>query len=180
MVSRTNAVAIVLVLVAAGLSCHDRFQPHYTPDAGDGGSDSGPCEGVTCSGHGRCFHDGETAMCVCDPGYEPDDLECVPGGGDGDADADSDREHGRDADMDQETDRDEPLACPDDMVPVPPEGFCIDRYEASVGGGGRAASVPGVLPWVRVNRDAASAACQLAGKRLCTAVEWQAACQGAD
>ncbi len=43
-----------------------------TVDAGD------PCEGVTCSGHGTCQVTGGQAECICDPGYHPENLECVP------------------------------------------------------------------------------------------------------
>jgi formylglycine-generating enzyme required for sulfatase activity len=69
--------------------------------------------------------------------------------------------------------------CPDDMVFVPPAAVCIDRYEASAADGGVVAvSKPGVLPWRMVGYQEASAACTLAGKRLCTSPEWQAACGG--
>jgi hypothetical protein len=46
---------------------------------GDGDTDTegAPCSGVTCSGHGRCFDDGETAICVCDVGYYAESLDCV-------------------------------------------------------------------------------------------------------
>jgi len=43
----------------------------------DGDAVGDPCEGVTCSGHGRCFTDRGTAVCVCDDGYRADGLECV-------------------------------------------------------------------------------------------------------
>jgi hypothetical protein len=45
----------------------------------DGGSDadSDPCDGVTCSGHGRCLTDRGTAVCVCDEGYHAVGLECL-------------------------------------------------------------------------------------------------------
>ncbi|HEU5076418.1 MAG TPA: SUMF1/EgtB/PvdO family nonheme iron enzyme [Polyangiaceae bacterium] len=84
--------------------------------------------------------------------------------------------------------------CSDGMVLV--GSFCIDRYEAHLllaDGSGvhpanhplasgveyRAASGAGVLPQGYISRDEASAACQAAGKRLCKAREWQAACKGA-
>lgn len=82
--------------------------------------------------------------------------------------------------------------CSDDMVEVTPsagEPFCIDIYEASridataTAEGvdtARATSRVGVLPWRFVTYDDAEAACAAAGKRLCTAEEWQAACGGAD
>lgn len=68
------------------------------------------------------------------------------------------------------------------------EAFCIDRYEASrpdatVQSGGFGAqwpaqSKPGVLPWVKVTWGEAKAACERAGKRLCTGIEWQKAAGG--
>jgi sulfatase modifying factor 1 len=76
------------------------------------------------------------------------------------------------------------------------ESFCIDRYEAHLlvtgqtesvhppherprpGGEYVARSQPGVLPQGYVNRSEASDACARAGKRLCSAREWQQACKG--
>lgn len=83
------------------------------------------------------------------------------------------------------------LPCPDDMVPS--GTICIDRYEASRpdatatspgADDSRATSRPGVLPWfVNPMTSAAfaafEAACAAAGKRLCSADEWRAACAGA-
>jgi hypothetical protein len=40
-------------------------------------ADSDPCEGVTCSGHGRCEKIGDNIRCICDPGYTPQGLKCV-------------------------------------------------------------------------------------------------------
>jgi formylglycine-generating enzyme required for sulfatase activity len=54
---------------------------------------------------------------------------------------------------------------------------CIDLYEAS-DSGGNAASLGGVHPWIRLGTGAAGRGCANAGKRLCTAAEWQAACTG--
>ena len=63
--------------------------------------------------------------------------------------------------------------------------FEIDVYEASrfdatassEGIGSEVAcSISGVLPWTEVTFSEASAACQAAGKRLCTSDEWSAAC----
>jgi len=65
--------------------------------------------------------------------------------------------------------------------------FCIDVFEASrpdatVSSTGsdssKATSRPGVLPWQVQSNAEADAACQAAGKRLCTPAEWQMACQG--
>jgi formylglycine-generating enzyme required for sulfatase activity len=76
-------------------------------------------------------------------------------------------------------------------------GFCIDRHEAylmaDVGGaltphphfrrpepGARyvARSEPGVFPQAYISRVEAKAACEAAGKRLCTRKEWRRACRG--
>jgi len=58
--------------------------------------------------------------------------------------------------------------------------FCIDRYEATVASNGQAVSAAGVTPSVNVSQVEAEAACQKAGKRLCTAAEWLRACGGPD
>ena len=80
---------------------------------------------------------------------------------------------------------------PDDMVDVRDVNnvllFRIYKYEASrpnasatsVGTmSARSCSRPGVLPWGSVTETEAAAACAAAGKRLCTAAEWQRACEG--
>jgi hypothetical protein len=63
----------------------------------------------------------------------------------------------------------------------------VDLYEASrpdatgTSAGSmdhRPCSLPGRLPWTNVSQTDAAALCLAAGKRLCTEVEWQAACQG--
>jgi hypothetical protein len=36
-----------------------------------------PCAAITCSGHGTCQLEGESAQCVCEPGYEPSGLQCI-------------------------------------------------------------------------------------------------------
>jgi len=83
------------------------------------------------------------------------------------------------------------LDCPEDMVPVGSD-FCIDRYEASRPDATEldagtdetvATSRPGVLPWMvnPMTYDhflSFQAACQAAGKRLCTKEEWYASCTG--
>lgn len=92
---------------------------------------------------------------------------------DGDADADvaEDADHARDAD-------EEPLpqTCPEDMVEVPDQRFCIDRYEASIDETGAARSVAGELPASDVTWDRADAACRAAGKIICPREVWYAAC----
>jgi len=72
---------------------------------------------------------------------------------------------------------------------------CVDRFEAGLvredtgdvhppnqrpedGVRYRARSVSGVLPQAYVNRIEARAACEAAGKRLCTLGEWYRACRG--
>jgi formylglycine-generating enzyme required for sulfatase activity len=90
-----------------------------------------------------------------------------------------------------------PGLCPDEMASISGK-FCIDRHEASVeeldrdgkvtrlhphnreigGRRVRAVSRPGVLPQAYLDRNEAQAACEQAGKRLCTGDEWLAACRG--
>ena len=85
--------------------------------------------------------------------------------------------------------------CPDGMLGV--EGFCIDRYEASLAlvenDGSRspwspyahpgqlrviALSAPGMVPQGYITQLQAGDACAENGKRLCTDAEWLRACQG--
>ncbi|MEK7706093.1 MAG: SUMF1/EgtB/PvdO family nonheme iron enzyme [Myxococcota bacterium] len=77
--------------------------------------------------------------------------------------------------------------------------FCIDRFEASLDGGALGNAMQGtddtddsldgstqaearmhlgVVPRARVSWYQAKAACENAGKRLCTLTEWQSACRG--
>ena len=72
-----------------------------------------------------------------------------------------------------------PLFCPQDMVLVDlPPGkanrpffkVCIDRFEYP--------NNQGSIPSVNVSYDDAQKLCEKAGKRLCTAQEWQWACSG--
>ncbi len=84
-------------------------------------------------------------------------------------------------------------ACPDEMALVGTQGasVCVDRYEAALegrrfsqpvdgvdGGALVAASAKGKMPQVNISEPEAEAACESASKRLCTATEWRAACQG--
>lgn len=72
----------------------------------------------------------------------------------------------------------------DAMVLVPAntaynlKAFWIDSFEAKVGTGGKAVSVAGVDPEVNIDYAGAKAACETAGKRLCTYHEWKVACRG--
>jgi hypothetical protein len=78
------------------------------------------------------------------------------------------------------------------------EAFCIDRWEASLlrtlpndelgpwspylNPGNEnviAVSAPDLVPQGYITQTQAAAACQMAGKRLCTDAEWLRACQGA-
>ncbi len=92
----------------------------------------------------------------------------------------------------------ESLDCPDDMAPIPTERavYCMDIHEAShpeataespgpqeIAPGetpAAATSREGVLPWQIESNEAAQAACEAAGKRLCTPEEWEYACRGPD
>ena len=79
--------------------------------------------------------------------------------------------------------------CPFEMMAVDTVNLdlCIDRWEASrsdatsgqpgIDDAGPATSRPGVLPWVAISRSEAVTACRAAGKDLCTAAQWQHACQ---
>ncbi|MFO0711003.1 MAG: SUMF1/EgtB/PvdO family nonheme iron enzyme [Sandaracinus sp.] len=86
--------------------------------------------------------------------------------------------------------------CPSGMVPVT-ASFCVDRYEASLvevlADGSttewspyhnpgahrvRALSREGAVPQAYMDGVHAAAACEEAGKRLCTDTEWLRACQG--
>jgi hypothetical protein len=92
-----------------------------------------------------------------------------------------------------------PKGCPAGMAPIPSEtgGFCIDRYEAAVveilpkgktrphspytpvdGLRVKAVSKKGLVPQGYISAIEAKAACEAAGKRLCTPDEWLRACQG--
>jgi hypothetical protein len=126
-------------------------------------------------------------------GLEPDASWDT--GGDADADADADG----DTDTDADSDTDPQAVCPTDMVPVPASAalgvnapFCLDRYEASrndataVSMGSDtsiARSVAGVIPWSvnpmgEAHLATFEAACQAAGKHLCTEQEWYLSCTG--
>lgn len=76
--------------------------------------------------------------------------------------------------------------CPNGMARI--EEFCIDRWEAhllnqspyEVPSEGVAASEGFVVPQGYISGEVAQAACQNAGKRLCTSAEWLRACQGVE
>lgn len=69
------------------------------------------------------------------------------------------------------------------------EDFCIDRWEGSLKNhapfeapeaAGIAQTVYGAIPQGYISGEMAAAACEAAGKRLCTSPEWLRACQGPD
>jgi formylglycine-generating enzyme required for sulfatase activity len=121
----------------------------------------------------------------------PADARTLEAGGDdalGTVDAGAAGDGGSDAPSD---------GCPQEMARI--DSFCVDRYEAyvvEVDDGGvehphspyrtveglavRAKSAPGVTPQGYVSQVEASAACALAGKRLCDAQEFGLACRGPD
>jgi hypothetical protein len=85
--------------------------------------------------------------------------------------------------------------CPPEMASIE-RRYCVDRWEGSLvetGSAGdrpfspfliveghdvRAASVPGVFPQGYISGSQAQAACERAGKRLCSTNEWRKACVG--
>ena len=87
-----------------------------------------------------------------------------------------------------------PPPCPEETALVEDGAVrvCVDRYEAAIegwrfsqtpdldAGVPRAVPAKGVKPQTNVSALHAQAACAAAGKRLCTAVEWTAACRGPD
>ena len=85
-------------------------------------------------------------------------------------------------------------ACPPEMALV--GSACVDRHEAHLvladtpevthppyerpvpGERYLARSLSGVIPQAYISRNEAASSCERAGKRLCTAREWRAACRG--
>ncbi len=124
-------------------------------------------------------------------------VACLPGHHDLDQDASNGCEYacirqgdevcnGEDDDCNGLTDEGLTCSCPQDMVLVE-DLFCMDRYEASRPDAtatsqgqdsSRALSRAGVMPWMNSSFSDASAACEAAGKRLCTPEEWEQACKG--
>jgi formylglycine-generating enzyme required for sulfatase activity len=128
-----------------------------------------------------------------DAGSDAADAADAGDAGDGDADA-GDAGDAGDARAEANTG-----PCPTDMVSID-ASFCIDRYEAhlvAIANDGtqevwphnqaidkvedrtfRAQNRAGVIPQSYVSSVDAEEACENAGKRLCTAAEWRAACLG--
>jgi formylglycine-generating enzyme required for sulfatase activity len=92
-----------------------------------------------------------------------------------------------------------PKGCPAGMAPIPSDvgGFCIDRFEGSLvdvlaagktkthpfyepvaGKKVKAVSKKGARPQGYISQVEAKAACEAAGKRLCSNEEWSRACMG--
>ncbi|MBQ9396333.1 MAG: SUMF1/EgtB/PvdO family nonheme iron enzyme, partial [Proteobacteria bacterium] len=79
------------------------------------------------------------------------------------------------------------FTCPEQMVAIH-ETYCMDIYEASRPDAtetsegkdsSMAVSKKGVMPWMIGDNNAkAEAACEAAGKRLCSPAEWEYACRG--
>jgi hypothetical protein len=91
-----------------------------------------------------------------------------------------------------------PPRCPEEMALVL-DAVCVDKWESTLvlaGADGtetawspfrspgeakstvRAVSQPGVVPQGYISGEQAAAACEAAGKRLCTTIEWEAGCRG--
>ncbi len=119
-------------------------------------------EGETCSPDGRCLPE-----CIededCPFGFVCENNRCKAPNG-------------------------PPIECPEDMVAVA-NAFCVDRYQASRPDatatsagtdGSMAVSAENVIPWDVASNEVAQAACEAAGKRLCSPPEWRIACRGPD
>ena len=146
------------------------------------------CE--TCSfehAMARC-HEGRCELVACLPGFY--DIDHDPSNGCEYACEPTGPEvcDGADNDCNGLTDEGLVCRCPEGMVNILDQ-FCIDKYEASrpdatASSPGTdnsyATSRPGVMPWMGVSFEDAQAACEAAGKRLCTPSEWELACRGPD
>jgi hypothetical protein len=135
-----------------------------------------------CQGKGTWIcNPGQTALAcnITSPGQSPTNELC----------------NGKDDDCDGLTDEEANdaagLGVVDAMVYVAtggtPPSFYIYAYEASRPDASassqgsqtaRACSKPGVMPWSNLTYQEAVNACTAAGKRLCTAAEWNLACRG--
>ena len=54
----------------------------------------GTCDSTNCSNHGQCVVSDGHPFCLCDEGFQAQELECIPteSDGDGDSDVDADGE----------------------------------------------------------------------------------------
>ena len=158
-------LSVLVMVIVSG--CSGVVDGAGAPAAGD--ADGGGARDAAAAGDAAPVEVAPDASGVCDPEARPQPnvgLAEAPGQG----------------------------GCPDGMVPV--AGFCIDRYEASlveVDGGApwspyfspgdvevRAVSLAGAVPQGYISGVQAAAACEAAGKRLCSDAEWLRACRGAD
>lgn len=154
--------------------------------------DEWPDIGQECDngGIGACRDYGEKACDPLDPSVTFCDLSVLP-----DADPLAPRAevcNGADDNCDGIVDNPDPVdpaRVIDDMIHINHSGFdfWIYRYEASRPDStpfaegvksARSCSKSMVLPWANVSYSEAASACASVGKRLCTASEWQAACEG--
>jgi formylglycine-generating enzyme len=132
-----------------------------------------------------------------DPDWQPGNDTAPPHDSEADTDSDSDADSDTDSDSDADADTDADTdGCPGAMDLVD-TSFCIDRYEAALeawdgsvwvarspydtlGSDERVRAVvrAGQVPQAYISGDEAQAACEQAGKRLCTSDEWLEACRG--
>jgi len=179
---RLSALALVTAAVTH-MACSERVPASSSNTTGDEDGNENECEadeecllGEICS-DGDCVVGCRPENDRCPPGTECKDGFCEPVGGSG---------TGTGTDTTKEPV--DPVECPDDMVAV--DGiYCVDIYEASrpdatAESGGtetsHAVSQANVIPWMPVTLEEAQDACAAVGKHLCTAAEFQRACDGPD
>jgi formylglycine-generating enzyme required for sulfatase activity len=71
-----------------------------------------------------------------------------------------------------------PKKCPAEMAPIAGQRACVDRWEASLSDDGKVAMSRARVVPAAISQLQARAACEAAGKHLCTRAEWTAACKG--
>ncbi len=117
-----------------------------------------------CDADGECVYECDNSG-DCSEGFTCENHECVPGAS-----------------------SEEPLDCPEGMASIA-DAYCMDVYEASRPDatannpgedGSSANSMEGVLPWRVTDNDEGRAACEAAGKSLCTSDQWRFACRGSN
>ena len=160
--------------------------------------EDGDCDGIeddTFTDLGQECDNGGLGVCrdvgerICDPGDPSQttcDLSVLPDAGTAVAEACDGLDNNCDGVVDNNSG---PDAIVDSMthVQIGALNYYVDTYEAShpdatamaTGvSAARSCSNPGVLPWRNVSFNVAQAACMSAGKALCTATQWQTACEG--
>lgn len=167
---RSSTLPLLLASIVVAIGCGDG--PNPNPAAECNRDDD--CAAVEICSLGDCV-----------VGCRPDDVRCPLGTECRDGFCRSTVDAGI---VDAATTDSASTPCPADMVLV--DGiYCVDRYEASrpdataTSAGSdesRATSRVGVLPWFPVTLEVAMAACSGAEKHLCTAAQYQNACQGPD